>query len=372
MAVDAAIAVAMTERHIVAVGIAIGGGSYRAGSNGVNRRTLRSSQVNAAVEPAVAPNGMDPPAVGTGYIAADASGQRGNKAGAAGRNIGRRAGASHIVLVLLCQALCLLGGEGCLIGGLRLHDLLAERLLLRLIGQVFVGEVIIGGGQVEEQSIRFCALGFQGLFLLGQSVLDFLLRRQLRLQCLAILLDLLGDALQLGQHTLVGLSHLLDAVNPAQEVGKAGCLEEHSPIGNGAGLLHGAKPRLVCLIHLLLTRHGVLQLRLLFSNEQAILLNESIAVLDLCLGDGDLLIDIGLLVDGRLGAGLIGVDLLLERGALVGDLLRLILEAIDGLLDLRGRGCANHGHERACHQAAHHQHTQHQGDNHNPGAAARF
>src|SRR5699024_7643694 len=64
MAVDAAIAGAMAERHIVAVGIAVGGGGYRTGGNGVNRRTLRGRQVNAAVEPTVAPNGMDPPAIG--------------------------------------------------------------------------------------------------------------------------------------------------------------------------------------------------------------------------------------------------------------------------------------------------------------------
>ena len=146
------------------------------------------------------------------------------------------------------------------------------------------------------------------------------------------------DAPELVQHALVVVHDRLDIGEAAEEVGEAGGLEEHGPVGGGARLLHGPGPvaeelvlvRLLLLVDLQLVG-GLLQQGLVAGDLGG-------DVLDLPDGDGDLVVQEVPLFDGVVlvvfQLGELGLNIL----PLALEPLGVILQVVDLLLGHRVGG----------------------------------
>ena len=269
VAVDAAVAVAVGQSDEVAVWIGVGGPGDGTSGHRIDGGPLVLGEVHAVVEALVAEEGMVPLAIGVGDDVGAV--HRGDEAGGAGG--GRGAAASGQVVLVACgQPRRLLGGEGRLIGCLGLENLLAGGVLLGLVGLELGGEALLRRGQLQEQLVGLGPLGLESGLQRLQLPACLLLGFHLGPQRLPGGFDFLGLLLQVLEHPLVGLGHLPDHVDPAQQVGKAVGLKQNRPVGDVAVFLHGPQPLLVRLLHLVLGGLRRLQVALALGHQETVLL----------------------------------------------------------------------------------------------------
>ena len=206
-------------------------------------------------------------------------------------------------------------GAGCHIGGLQqLLDLGLDlfRFLLLRRGQLLVA--LLGGGVLGDQRRRLVHLLLQRVLLLGQQLLLLLHGGLLRLDVLPCLADGLDEV-------PVVFRHLVDELQPVQEVCDAGSLEQHRPVGQAAPLLLAA--------HLLAEQVVLLRLHLLvFRDLLGIQVDLRLGIVDLLHQQLVPLIQQGLGAHYVLFLGLGLCDLLLQLRDALPFLLLLFLQLV--------------------------------------------
>ena len=197
--------------------------------------------------------------------------------------------------------------------------------------------------KLVQNVIRLGALFLQTGFRGGQF---FLCRLQFHLfgcQLFPGSFNLNGYIVELLEHFVVRRSDLVDHIHPIQQIGEAAGLKQNGPIGDLSVLLHGAHPLAVAAIELRLLRQRIVQLVLFFRNEQIIFLNLFIFIVNLFLGQGNGLVDLGLFLHQIQLFRLVAGDLRRQLLLLLGDLIRLILQPLQFFFDLTGRGSGGKG-----------------------------
>ena len=185
-------------------------------------------------------------------------------------------------------------------------------LLLLGGGQLLVA--LLGGGVLGDQRRGLVHLLLQLILLLGQQLLLLLHGGLLRLDVLTGLADGFHQA-------AVVLRHLVDKFQSAQQVGDAGGLEQHRPVGQAAPLLLAA--------HLLAEEGVLLLLHLLIDLDLLrVQVDLGLGVIDLLHQQLIPLVQEGLGTHDILFLGLGVGDLLLERGDAVLLLLLLPLQLV--------------------------------------------
>ena len=289
--------------------------------------------------------------------------------------VGRAAGIAVRALIVVlpvqrCNALRLFLGQGSVIRGLGLGNILGERGLVCHILLVVGAHFLIGFQHISEQNVLLRTLGLELLLLLVELVAGRVKLRELLFELRALGRDLLGDGLHLVQHQLVGLGDLLNDVDLVEQIREAVCAEQDRPVGDITRLLHGADAGLVLLVQALFLGLRRFELGLLVGDKQTVLLHLLVEVVDSRQRHVDLLVDIRFLVDERLGLGLVFLDLCLKRVALLFELRLLIAKAGELFFDLRARRGVDHDGKGAGNQAQQHHGGQHQADD--PAAGAAF
>ena len=311
---------------------------------------------------------VDSVAVRVGHLALIR--QRVQPAAGIGRAGGITAAALIVVLaVLLRDAGRFFLGQSSVIGGFGLGDLAGERGLVRHILHVVGVHFFIRRQHLGQERILLRALALQLLLLLGKLFADRVKLCQLLLQLLTLGGDLVGDGLHLLEHQLVGLGDLLNDVDLVKKIGEAVCTKQDAPVGDTARLLHGADTGLILLIETLLLGLGGFEVGLLVGDEQAVLLHLLVEVVDGRLRHADLLIDVGFLVDKRLGLGFVFIDLRLQGVTLFFQLRLLIAQAVQFFFDLGAGRCVDHDDQGAGNKAQQHHGGEHQTDDTAAGAA---
>lgn len=171
-------------------------------------------------------------------------------------------------------------------------DLLRQILEHGLIGLVCLAQQVCIGDKLLQQLVGIGALGRERLLRAGKLSLLLLERDFLPCQLLLGGEDLRGDLAHVLEHTLVALSDLLDHGNAVEHFGERLCAEDDGPVRHVALLLHGADALLIAVEQVVLISLELVELRLLFGNEQVILADLLIQILDLLPRQLDLLIDL--------------------------------------------------------------------------------
>ena len=235
-----------------------------------------------------------------------------------------------------------------LIGLLRRQNLLAQGVLPLQVLLVLLAERRLVCQQLQKQRVGLGALLHQGRLHGFQFFADGRLLVQLPAQCLLLRRHRLGLLPEGAEHRLVGLGHLVDHVDAAEQILKAAGAEEHRPVGDVPIFLHGAQALAVGLLQRLLLLLRRLQVALALGDEEAYALELRLGVLNLRLGVVNGLVDGGLLLDGGSGLLGVGVQLRLERRTVGGDVRRLLLERLELGVELGGGlalGCSAEPHK---------------------------
>ena len=244
-------------------------------------------------------------------------------------------------------ALALFAVKGLLIVDLLLGDLVCK---LKLHGIILfrrgVQRVLVGK-QLGKDLVCLGALLAQSLFGLGKLFLGVLQGNLFVCKLGTGDLDLLGDGLELIQHPGVRRGDLVDHIHAVKQVGKAAGLEQDGPVGQLAAFFHRADAGTILLVELRLFLQGVVKLVLLFGDQKVVFLDLGALVVDLILGELDLLVDLTLALHQIHHVGFVFGHLGLKLGLLGGNAGGLVFQCLDLFLDLAGAGGKGAQHHAA-------------------------
>ena len=131
----------------------------------------------------------------------------------------------------------------------------------------------------------------------------------------------------------------MDHIHAVEKVREAAGLKENRPVGDRSRLLHGTQARLILLLKLCFMQLRLVQLLLLFRDQEAVLLNLRVVVVDRFIRQLDLAVDVRFLLHNALRLLFILRDLCRQRRALFLDarlLLAELLKLCEDLLRLGG------------------------------------
>ena len=198
---------------------------------------------------------------------------------------------------------------------------------------IFRGVVI----DLLDQLVGFLPLGAELLFLRFQFRLDADQIRPAGFQPGFLLLDLRLKILKILNHLPVIVHDLIYDIQPAQQVGKAGGLEQHRPVAHRPLLLHLPHPLAEQLILGFLPLLSVRQLRFRLRNQGVVVGDLGFRVADFGGGIGDLVIQQALFLDGRRLIVLQIAELALDLFLLLVQIGGVVFQCVDiRLRDLGG------------------------------------
>ena len=198
---------------------------------------------------------------------------------------------------------------------------------------IFCGVVV----DLLDQLVGFLPLGAELLFLRFKLRLDADQIRLTGFQPGFLLLDLRLKSLKILNHLPVIVHDLVYDIQTAQQVGKAGGLEQHRPVAHRPLLLHLPHPLAEQLILGFLPLLGVRQFRFRLRNQGVVVGDLGFRVADLGGGIGDLVIQQALFLDGRRLIVLQIAELALDLFLLLIQIGGIVLQCVDiRLRDLGG------------------------------------
>ena len=234
-----------------------------------------------------------------------------------------------------------------------LGNLLGEGLLL---GLVFFRGGLQGlpvGPELREDLVRLRALGLQLRLVLCELILRFLQRDFFRGELLTGGLDLLRHCFHPLKHARVRQGDLVDHIDAVEHVRKTAGLEQDRPIGELSVLLHGADPGTVLLIEPVALGERLVQLVLLFGDQEVVLLDLQVRILNGILRELDFLVDHAFFHHQIVQLCVVAVELAFNAALLGLNALTLLFQLIDPFLDFAGTLGVNSQNDDACDHGEH-------------------
>ena len=246
-----------------------------------------------------------------------------------------------------------LGGHRIAVFHFLLGNLLGEGLLLGFV--FFRGGLqrLPVGPELRENLVRLRALGLQLRLVLCQLILRFLQRDLFRGKLLSGGLDLLRHGFHPLEHPRVRQGDLVDHIDAVEHIRKTAGLEQDRPIGELSVLLHGADPGAVLLIEPVTLGERLVQLVLLFGDQEVVLLDLQVRILDGVLRELDFLVDHAFLHHQIVQLRVVAVELAFNAALLGLNTLALLFQLIDPLLDFAGALGVNGQNDDACDHGEH-------------------